>query len=435
MTYKLVLIFMYSWLLTPFNCDYVDEIGEYNYSPENEWPEYKKFGQISGVAVDVMDNVYVFHRGDRVWDHLTFSEFNMFTNIAGGPISEDTIVSLNAVSGALLTKTGSHLFYMPHGLTVDHENNIWVTDVALHQVFKFSPLITLKGETNSKLGKPLLSLGIAFKPGCGDNQFCKPTDVAVDKSNNDFFVSDGYCNSRIIKYNQNGQKLFEIGRTTIGNPQNDLYMLNVPHAVTIGEKENVLYVADRENFRVISYNSTNGRSKDVFAAELKRQVFSVALSNIRNASYQGNTYPKVVSTYDTVTRMDLHLFAPSNLRNPHDLAVTRNGLFCFLVELNPCKIWKFKLEMVTNQKGEFTSTSVKAVGKMDSANNEVIKILQSKGDSTLLTIGLVVFFVVISFILFLYHYMKRRGYRRNELRRLILDGDDEDPSTGEIRLN
>lgn len=207
-------------------------------------------------------------------------------------------------------------FYMPHGLTVDHENNIWVTDVALHQVFKFSPLITLKGETNSKLGKPLLSLGIAFKPGCGDNQFCKPTDVAVDKSNNDFFVSDGYCNSRIIKYNQNGQKLFEIGRTTIGrcqsylwaiksllkvnihdilfiifwsigNPQNDLYMLNVPHAVTIGEKENVLYVADRENFRVISYNSTNGRSKDVFAAELKRQVFSVALSNIRNASYQG----------------------------------------------------------------------------------------------------------------------------------------------------
>lgn len=65
--------------------------------------------------------------------------------------------------------------------------------------------------------------------------------------------------------------------------------------------------------------------------------------------------------------------------------------------------------MVTNQKGEFTSTSVKAVGKMDSANNEVIKILQSKGDSTLLTIGLVVFFVVISFILFLYHYMKRRG--------------------------
>lgn len=56
-----------------------------------------------------------------------------------------------------------------------------------------------------------------------------------------------------------------------------------------------------------------------------------------------STYPKVVSTYDTVTRMDLHLFAPSNLRNPHDLAVTRNGLFCFLVELNPCKIWKFKL--------------------------------------------------------------------------------------------
>lgn len=99
---------------------------------------------------------------------------------------------------------------MPHGLTVDHENNIWVTDVALHQVFKFLPL-DLNSNTSS-LGKPVLTLGTAFEPHNDNSHFCKPTDVAVDKHTGDFFVSDGYCNSRIIKYDKSGKQLLTWGR-------------------------------------------------------------------------------------------------------------------------------------------------------------------------------------------------------------------------------
>lgn len=94
-------------------------------------------------------------------------------------------------------------FYLPHGLTVDADNNVWVTDVALHQVFKFS-----QGG-----GKPLLTLGVAFMPGNDDDHFCKPSAVAV-MSNGDFFVSDGYCNTRIIKFDKNGNFLIQWGRNS-----------------------------------------------------------------------------------------------------------------------------------------------------------------------------------------------------------------------------
>lgn len=100
---------------------------------------------------------------------------------------------------------------MPHGLTIDHENNIWVTDVALHQVFKFNPL-----SKNSNLGSPVITLGTPFEPGNDETHFCKPTDVVVDSYTGDFYVSDGYCNSRIIKYDKTGKKLLSWGRGTIG---------------------------------------------------------------------------------------------------------------------------------------------------------------------------------------------------------------------------
>lgn len=94
---------------------------------------------------------------------------------------------------------------MPHGLTIDHDDNVWVTDVALHQVMKFAP----KGSSEG----PLLTLGEAFSPGNSDTKFCKPTSVAV-LPNGDFFVADGYCNTRIIKYSKNGDKILSWGHNT-----------------------------------------------------------------------------------------------------------------------------------------------------------------------------------------------------------------------------
>jgi len=58
-------------------------------------------------------------------------------NVFKGP----TILAFNATSGELKSMWGENMFWMPHGLTVDKYDNIWVTDVGLHQVFKVSIFI------------------------------------------------------------------------------------------------------------------------------------------------------------------------------------------------------------------------------------------------------------------------------------------------------
>ena len=73
---------------------------------------------------------------------------------------------------------------MPHGLTIDPSGNIWITDVAMHQIFKFSP-------DNRK--EPVLTLGTAFEPGSDSVHFCKPAAIAVDQDGY-FYVADGLVN-------------------------------------------------------------------------------------------------------------------------------------------------------------------------------------------------------------------------------------------------
>ena len=83
---------------------------------------------------------------------------------------------------------------MPHMLTVDSEGNVWVVDCGLHQVLKYA--VGEGGEADFR--QPVLELGVKLQPGSDDRHFCKPTDVAI-KADGGFFVSDGYCNSRVIR--------------------------------------------------------------------------------------------------------------------------------------------------------------------------------------------------------------------------------------------
>jgi DNA-binding beta-propeller fold protein YncE len=86
---------------------------------------------------------------DRVWlvnvwritvlVSLLFSSFNEtchYQHIEEGPILTNTIVTLSPKTGDVLSSWGAGFFYMPHGITIDHQGNVWVTDVAMHQVFK-----------------------------------------------------------------------------------------------------------------------------------------------------------------------------------------------------------------------------------------------------------------------------------------------------------
>ena len=101
---------------------------------------------MSAVDVDQEDNPVIFHRGPVVWDGSSFGFDNVLKKRQ--VIDVDPILVLDAAKGKLKSSFGSGIFYMPHGLKVDGNGNIWVTDVGLHQVMKFE-----KGQTSPSLGE------------------------------------------------------------------------------------------------------------------------------------------------------------------------------------------------------------------------------------------------------------------------------------------
>jgi peptidylamidoglycolate lyase len=186
-------------------------------------PEGITLGQVSGVDVDSNGNVFVFHRAERFWggEELTLDL-----------IPSPTIFVFNAETGDLIEWWGADTFVMPHSLTIDDEDNIWMTDVGLHQVFKFDPA-----------GNVLMTLGERGVPGEDDSHFNMPTDVAI-ATDGLFYVSDGYRNSRVIKFSAQGDYI-----TSWGSQGMEPGQFDVPHSIALDSQGRV-YVADRGNARI-----------------------------------------------------------------------------------------------------------------------------------------------------------------------------------------
>ncbi|CAL8143804.1 unnamed protein product [Orchesella dallaii] len=308
------------------------------------WPvEEYDLGQISGVDVDKSGNPVVFHRGTVIWDFGSFNDTNHYLREDEGPIDEDTIVVLDSKSGQLLASWGGGIFYMPHGITIDHENNIWLTDVAMHQVFKFLP----------GAEKPSLTLGQAFTPGTSTDHLCKPTDVAVSSSGT-VFVADGYCNSRILKFDKDGKFLAKFGDEGWIWMEGKGSALAIPHSLALIEEEDVLCIADREHRRVLCINAglTNpqqfGEIVSVTNGFYIGRIFGIAYSpdgrlygvngaGSSPAETQGLTIDwKTSQVFDTWT-------SKRSFISPHDIAVARDGQTIFISEIGPNRLTKFVL--------------------------------------------------------------------------------------------
>jgi peptidylamidoglycolate lyase len=199
------------------------------YALNTQWPalpEDMVLGDPTGLDIDDHGHLWVFCRGERAWTEP----------MPTTPIATNTVLMLDRRSGALLASWGADRFIMPHGLTVDDRDRIWLTDVGLHQVLAF----TAKGEL-------LLELGERGVPGSDSAHFNMPTDVAVAQDGS-FYVADGYGNSRVLKFDSTGKFLFAWGTAGRGNGQ-----FNIPHAIDLDRSGNV-YVADRGNHRVQAFD-------------------------------------------------------------------------------------------------------------------------------------------------------------------------------------
>ena len=144
-------------------------------------------------------------------------------------------------SGKLVKSFGAGMFVFPHGIFVDKEGNVWVTDGQGrdgrgHQVFKFSPD-----------GQVLMTLGKAGVAGDGPDTFNQPDDVAI-APNGDIFVSDGHTpgrgNARVVKFTKDGKFIKQWGKHGSGPGE-----FEVPHALAFDSRGR-LFVGDRANNRI-----------------------------------------------------------------------------------------------------------------------------------------------------------------------------------------
>jgi DNA-binding beta-propeller fold protein YncE len=135
-------------------------------------------------------------------------------------------------NGNMLQSWGEGLFKSSHGIRIDSAGNVWTVDVKGHLVLKLTPA-----------GKVQMVIGRSPGNNDGKDSFNEPTGIAF-ASNGDFYISDGYVNSRVIKFNADGDYLTHWGSKGTGDSQ-----FNLVHDVTLDSHGRV-YVADRTNQRI-----------------------------------------------------------------------------------------------------------------------------------------------------------------------------------------
>lgn len=232
-----------------------------------------------------------------------------------------------AAAGKILRQWGANLFHMPHMLTVDRNNTIWITDVGRHQALQFSAS-----------GELLREVGVKMTPGHDEKHLCKPTQVRAARwrraptaacacrgvastagagavevlcvcawgtspcslrrclqaasthksvcsrkrhtlalcrpaihvfdllpplsvccqvaflNDGSFLISDGYCNSRVVRYNPDGSYRSQYSLSGSNGQQE----MSVPHSLVVDECDNKLMVADRENKKVHTFKLDSG---------------------------------------------------------------------------------------------------------------------------------------------------------------------------------
>ncbi len=188
-------------------------------------PEGRKWGMTIGLDID--------RDGKSVW---------AFDRCGARTCADSNVAPVQELdpSGKVVRSFGAGMFIFPHGLFVDRDDNIWVTDGQGkdgkgHTVVKFSP----DGKVLMTLGKP----GVA---GAGPDTFNAPSDVLVAPNGN-IFVADGHggdTNARIVKLSNDGKFIASWGKKGTGPGE-----FSYPHGLAM-DSAGRLFVADRENNRI-----------------------------------------------------------------------------------------------------------------------------------------------------------------------------------------
>jgi sugar lactone lactonase YvrE len=217
-------------------------------------------GPAASVAFDSKGHLWVLNRGDQ------------------------PLVEFDA-AGKYIRSFGQGLFTRTHGLKIDRDGNLWITDVGAHIVVKMSPQ-----------GQPLLTLGTKGQQGVwneaeGSRLLNQPNDVAIGR-NGEIFVVQGHTpgpngDPRVLKFDKNGSFI-----KSWGGKGKEPGKFEVAHGIAIDAK-GLLWIADRENQRIQIFDADGA-----FVRELKYAGLPCSLEIGESQIYMVNGFAGQVLKLD-----------------------------------------------------------------------------------------------------------------------------------------
>ncbi|KAK2179138.1 hypothetical protein NP493_510g01024 [Ridgeia piscesae] len=170
-----------------------------------------------------------------------------------------------------------------------------------------------------------------------------PTDVAV-ASSGEIFVSDGYCNSRIVKFDKDGKYLGQMGDDDF----------KAPHGIALAENLGVLCIADRDHVRVVCLNAGLEHPENFGVSYLsiksEAQVHAIGYSREDrwlHVTHGGSTVHTpsgfTINLTDSQSDTPIAVWWPDQkgFLSPHDIAVSPDGKTVYVCEVKPPLLWKF----------------------------------------------------------------------------------------------
>ncbi len=270
--------------------------------------------EVTAVAIDSQDRVFVFNRGDHP-------------------------VMVFRRDGSFLKSWGEGVFARPHGITIGPDDCVYCTDDLDHTVRKFT-----------SDGRLLMTLGTSGQPSdtgatsidfrtirYAGAPFYFPTNVAIGLKG-EIFVTDGYGNARVHKFSSDGKL-----RLSWGEPGSNPGQFRVPHGIAI-DRRGILFVADRENSRVQLFSPDGEFLEEWTNVARPCQVAFDRNGNVYIAElgYQAGMWPGTAAPSDDATGGRVSIFdpeghllarwgggrnptAPGDFFAPHDIRVDSHG--------------------------------------------------------------------------------------------------------------
>jgi len=315
--------------------------------PENVCGDGFQGGSVGGVWAESPDRVFVYQRGclPVLGSGPGYGGGGAIVperNAAGYDLSQsdparhprwDNVLVIFDRNGRKIDSWERHndLFVRPHSVVInpyDPERHVWLVDDGAHAVYKFTP----DGELVQTIGTPKV-------PGDGERHFNRPTMIDWLPSG-EFFVSDGYTNTRVVKFDADGNYLLEWG--TPGDPTTEddpPGAFNTVHGVAIDDNREV-YVVDRANRRIQVFDE-NGNFLRMWKTSFAYSIFISDDQHVWTGDGQTNKLYKYDRNGKLLWSFGTFGTRPGGMWGPHQLSVDSESNL-YIADVHVGRVQKFE---------------------------------------------------------------------------------------------